>query len=72
MCIGVPMEVIEINDNMGVAELNGVKREVGLMLMEDIQLGDWVLIHAGFAISKLNREEAEETLSLLKEAELIE
>ena len=66
------MEVVEINDNMGVVELNGVKRDVGFMLMEDIQLGDWVLIHAGFAISKLNKEEAEETLSLLKQAELLE
>ena len=72
MCIAVPMEVVEINDNMGVVELNGVKRDVGFMLMEDIQLGDWVLIHAGFAISKLNKEEAEETLSLLKQAELLE
>ena len=73
MCIAVPMEVVEINDNnMGVAELNGVKRDVGFMLLEDINLGDWVLIHAGFAISRLNREEAEETLSLLKQAELLE
>ena len=72
MCIAVPMEVVELNNNMGVVELNGVKRDVGFMLMEDIQLGDWVLIHAGFAISKLNKEEAEETLSLLKQAELLE
>ena len=72
MCIAVPMKVVEIKGNMGVVEYSGVKREVGLMLMEDTQLGDWVLIHAGFAISKLNQEEAEETLSLLKQAELIE
>ena len=72
MCIAVPMKVVEINGNMGVVEHSGVKREVGLMLMDDTQLGDWVLIHAGFAISKLNHEEAEETLSLLKQAELIE
>jgi len=72
MCIAVPMKVVEINGNMGVVEYSGVKREVGLMLMDDTKLGDWVLIHAGFAISKLNQEEAEETLSLLKQAELIE
>ncbi|MCK5058490.1 MAG: HypC/HybG/HupF family hydrogenase formation chaperone [Candidatus Aminicenantes bacterium] len=72
MCIAVPMKVVEINGNMGFVEYSGVKREVGLMLMDDTQLGDWVLIHAGFAISKLNPEEAEETLSLLKQAELIE
>lgn len=72
MCIAVPMNLVEINGNMGVVEHNGVRREVGLMLMDDVKLGDWVLIHAGFAISKLNREEAEETLSLLKEAKLVE
>lgn len=72
MCIAVPMNVTEIKGNMGVVEYNGVKRNVGLMLIEDINVGDWVLIHAGFAISKLNPEDAEETLKLLREAELIE
>lgn len=57
---------------MGVVEHNGVKRKVGLMLIDDPCLGDWVLIHAGFAISKLNPQEAEETLSLLKQADLLE
>jgi hydrogenase expression/formation protein HypC len=72
MCIAIPMNVKEINGNIGVVESQGVKREVGLMLMEDVKVGDWVLIHAGFAISKLNQEEAEETLTLLREAEIIE
>jgi hydrogenase expression/formation protein HypC len=66
------MSIIEIDGNMGVVEHNGVKRKVGLMLIDEPCLGDWVLIHAGFAISKLNPQEAEETLSLLKEAELLE
>lgn len=72
MCLAVPMNVKEINGDLGVVESLGVKREVGLMLMEDIKIGDWVLIHAGFAISKLNQEEAEETLALLREVALIE
>ena len=72
MCIAVPMNITEINGDIGIVESQGVKREVGLMLMEDIKVGDWVLIHAGFAISKLNQEEAEETMALLREAELIE
>lgn len=72
MCIAVPMNVKEINGNMGIVESQGVKREVGLMLMDDVNVGDWVLIHAGFAISKLNQEQAEETMALLREAELIE
>jgi hydrogenase expression/formation protein HypC len=72
MCIAVPMNVTEINGDMGVVEYSGVKRNVGLMLIEDVKIGDWVLIHAGFAISRLNPEDAQETLALLREAELIE
>ncbi len=72
MCIAVPMNVTEINGDIGIVESQGVKREVGLMLMDDVSVGDWVLIHAGFAISKLNQEQAEETMALLREAELIE
>ena len=72
MCIAVPMKVIEIKNDMGVVEGNGVTREVGIMLLEDLKIDDWVLIHAGFAISKINEEEAQETLSLLKEAKIIE
>lgn len=72
MCIAVPMNVTEINGDIGIVESQGVKREVGLMLMDDVKVGDWVLIHAGFAISKLNQEQAEETMALLREAELIE
>jgi hydrogenase expression/formation protein HypC len=72
MCLAIPMNVKEINGNMGIVESQGVRREVGLMLMDDLKVGDWVLIHAGFAISKLNETEAEETMALLREAELIE
>lgn len=72
MCLGVPMQVTKIKDDMGEVEVNGVKREVGLMLVEDIKVGDWVIIHAGFAISKLDKEEARETLALLKKAKIID
>ena len=67
MCLGIPMKVIKINDGLGIVEIGGVKREISLQLVEDIKLGDYVIIHAGFAIQKLNEEEAEETLSLLRE-----
>ena len=72
MCIGIPMKVIAINDDMGIVEHNKVRREVGLTLMEGIDVGDWVIVHAGFAISKLNEQEASETLALLKDAKIIE
>jgi len=61
------MKVIKINDGLGIVEIGGVKREISLQLVEDIRIGDYVIIHAGFAIQKLNEEEAEETLSLLRE-----
>ena len=68
MCLAVPMKVVEIKGEMGVVENKGIKRDVGLMLLEDVKIDDWVLIHAGFAISKLTREDAEETLRLLEES----
>jgi hydrogenase expression/formation protein HypC len=71
MCRAVPMKVIKKEGDMGEVEVGGVKREVGLMLLDDVAIGDWVIIHAGVAISKLNQSEAEETLKLLKQAKLI-
>ena len=71
MCLAVPMKVIEIRDDMGDVEVGGVRREVGLMLLDDVRVGDWVIIHAGFAISKLDENQAEETLDLLKEGGFI-
>ena len=71
MCLAVPMQVKEINGEMGKVEIGGVSRDVGLMLLEDIQIGDWVIVHAGIAISKINDQEAEETLKLLKEGGII-
>ena len=67
MCLAVPMEIIEIRGNSAVAELGGVRREVNVQLMEDARVGDYLIVHAGFAIQKLDREEAEKTLSLLRE-----
>lgn len=71
MCLAIPMKVVEIEGNKGIVEYTGIKREVGLDLLEDVEVDDWVIIHTGFAISKLNEEEAQETLSLLKEGGFI-
>jgi hydrogenase expression/formation protein HypC len=71
MCLAIPMKVVEIEGNRGIVEYTGIKREVGLDLLEDVKVDDWVIIHTGFAISKLNEEEAQESLSLLKEAGII-
>jgi hydrogenase expression/formation protein HypC len=67
MCLAIPMKVVEIEGNRGVVEYTGIKREVGLELLDDVKINDWVIIHTGFAISKLNEEEAQETIGLLKE-----
>lgn len=65
MCLAVPMKVIEIDGEFGDAELGGVKRKVNLQLLPETKIGDYVIVHAGFAIQKLDREDAEETLRLL-------
>jgi hydrogenase expression/formation protein HypC len=53
---------------MAVIDVDGVRRECSLLLVEDAQVGDYVIVHAGFAISKLDEAAALETLALLKEA----
>jgi len=68
MCWAVPAKVLEVNDNTGTVELSGTRREVGFHLLEDVSVGDYVLVHAGFAIQKLDPAEAQETLRLLQEA----
>ncbi len=72
MCLGIPMKVLEVKGETGVVESMGVKREIGLIFIEDVKPGDWVIVHAGFAISKIDVEEAEKTISLLKEGGFIE
>ncbi len=67
MCLAVPMEVTEINDFRGIARMGEVSRDVNLMLVPDVKVGDYVIIHAGSAISILSEEEAKKTLDLLRE-----
>ena len=68
MCLGVPMQVITIDGSDIVAEIDGVRREASLMILDDpVEVGDFVIVHAGFAISKLDEEEARETLAMMRE-----
>lgn len=68
MCLGVPMQVISVSDGGIVAEIDGVRKEASLMLLdEEVNEGDFVIVHAGFAISKLDEQEAQETLRLMRE-----
>ena len=68
MCLAIPSKITEINDNMGVIDVAGVRRETSLLLLEDPQVGDWVIVHAGFAIQKIDEAAAQESLRYLSEA----
>lgn len=67
MCLGIPAQVMELTESVAVVEVGGVRREVSVELVDDVAAGDWVIIHAGFAIQKLDPEEAERTLTLFQE-----
>jgi hydrogenase expression/formation protein HypC len=63
------MQLVEHHGQTGIAETDGIRREVSLMLLpQKSKLGDWVLVHAGFAITQVDESEAQQTLSLLREA----
>ncbi len=73
MCLGIPGQLVEIVDpeeHRGIADVDGVRREVniGLVMGEagGIKVGDWILIHVGFAMSRIDEEEAQRTLEFLK------
>lgn len=67
MCLAVPAEVLEINGSEAILDFGGVKRGANISFLDDVEVGDYLIVHVGFAIQKLSREEAEETLKLWKE-----
>ncbi len=67
MCLAVPVRVLKIDSLKALVELGGVTRQASIMLVPDTQVGDYVLLHAGFAIQKLDEREAEETIRLFAE-----
>jgi hydrogenase expression/formation protein HypC len=72
MCLGIPGQIVEVVDDLNHiarVDVSGVKRNVNIALVrsEGIETGDWVLIHVGFAMSKIDEREAQETLQLLRE-----
>jgi hydrogenase expression/formation protein HypC len=68
MCLAIPMKLLERRELDGSAELHGVQRNVSLMLCPEAHAGDFVLVHAGFAIGVVDEEEARKTLELIDEA----
>jgi hydrogenase expression/formation protein HypC len=69
MCLAIPVKVSEIlPDDMAKVNLDGVVRIVSTALVEDLQVGDYVVLHVGYALAKIDPEEAERTLELLASA----
>jgi hydrogenase expression/formation protein HypC len=68
MCLAVPSKIMDIQDGIAVIDVDGVRREASVLLLEDPRVGDYVIVHAGFAIHKIDEEEARETLRILREA----
>lgn len=64
MCLAVPLEIVEIKGNKATVERSGVRLEADIRLINNVKVGDFVLVHAGFAIQKVNREEAQKTLEI--------
>ncbi|MCL4458399.1 MAG: HypC/HybG/HupF family hydrogenase formation chaperone [Chloroflexi bacterium] len=68
MCLAIPMKVLAIEDDYrGQVEMGGLRRQVGLQLVPEVTVGDYVLVHAGYAIARIEESEALETLRLLEE-----
>ena len=68
MCLAIPSQITRIENNMATIDVDGVQREASLLLLEDAEIGDYVIVHAGFAIHKIDEAAAMETLKFLKEA----
>lgn len=68
MCLAIPSMIVKIEDEMATIDVDGVKRKASLLLVEDAQVGNYVIVHAGFAIRKIDEEVAQESLRYLREA----
>ncbi len=67
MCLGLPAKVVSIDGNSGNVEMMGVTNKVSIELLENVQVGDYVLVHAGCAIQVLDEEEALRTIDIFNE-----
>jgi hydrogenase expression/formation protein HypC len=67
MCLGIPMKVINKKGDRAEVRSGGTGREISIGLLKDVNVGDYVIVHAGFAIERLDEKRAKETLELLRE-----
>ena len=68
MCLAIPSRIVKIENEMGVIDVEGIRREVSMLLLDDAVIGDYVIVHAGFAIKKIDAAIAKESIDLLREA----
>ncbi len=66
MCLAIPSKITRIENDMATIDVDGVRREASLLLLENPRVGDWVIVHAGFAIKTIDDEAARESLSILR------
>jgi hydrogenase expression/formation protein HypC len=72
MCLAIPAKITELRDNqMATVEVGGVQQDVCIALLDDVKIGDYVIMHVGYALNKLDPEEAAKTLDLFKELDQI-
>ena len=72
MCLAIPVKVVELRpDQMALVDVGGVRKEISLALVDDIEVGDYVVLHVGCALQRLDQDEAQETLKMMAEAGLL-
>ena len=67
MCLAVPAQIVKREDMLATVDVGGVQRQVSMLLLPEAQIGDYVLVHAGFAMQQIDEEEAKLTWSLVQE-----
>jgi len=67
MCLGIPAKIVRIDEVMAEVDVGGVKRKISIQLLQDVRIGEYVLLHAGFAIQRIDEKEARKTLKLVEE-----
>ncbi|TPW09603.1 MAG: hydrogenase expression/formation protein (HUPF/HYPC) [Halothiobacillaceae bacterium] len=68
MCLAIPVQVVELREGeLALVDLGGIRKEISLALVDDVALGDYVILHVGYALSRLDPGEAAKTLALLRQ-----
>ncbi len=67
MCLAIPMKIVSVNGNQGVAESGGILKSIDISLVPEVCVGEYVIVHAGFAIERMNEREAQKTLAVFQD-----